>query len=811
MGRPISRAVRRQKIKELQPAARSGLQAEPSGLAGQRVSLALMILALVYAFLACVHTVFDFDMGWHLATGRWVVQHHAVPSTDVLSYTSPGAEWLYPPFAGVLLYGVFSAWGYAGLSWFCALVLVATVACLLRNPSRPESGLTAAFAVMAVPALAYRAHPRADLFSPLFFAVFLVLLWDFFRSGAGDPEGEGAVGQRRQHLRLWILPASMLLWVNLHPGFIAGLGLVFAYLLIEGLEMLLPMRREAALERLRLAWPALAATFCATLINPYGPRIFKASLLLSGLGAANRQINHIAVVELAPLPLSFGSLAQSLDWRSPDSSFWWLALVGVVAIAVAALRRQLGAALLMAAVLYGTAQHQRYKSLLVIVVAVVGASILTGAPQDGTLQNERQGSTKVAAKRTGLWSWWPAIAASVLFLVTCVRIVDLVSSRSYIVDDAETQFGVGESWWYPERAADFVEREHLPGHVFQVYNMGGFTAWRLGPAYGDFIDGRNVAPEVLTEEQDLLWTSPDSAVWQEEADRRGINFLFLSLARFSGIGSPDLTALCRSKEWRPVYMDEVSIVLLRNRTENRPWIDRYGVDCQTYKFVPPVRASRIDLSTFYANAGNVLLYLGRWSEAKQALDQAVALSPEDPSVHLALAQFFEQQKQPGDAEREYKTSVSLGGELDNLENAWIGLGLFYYSHGRYGEARQAILAAEGLSSIPVSEHSLLGAIDLGLRQPQDALMEFAEAEEIGNRYWQPEDMNRPLFAQIAEGRAAVYAQLGDLQRAIDFEQVATQKTPENAGRWKSLGDLYQRVGQSQLAEQAHERASALSQ
>ena len=96
----------------------------------------------------------------------------------------------------------------------------------------------------------------------------------------------------------------------------------------------------------------------------------------------------------------------------------------------------------MAAVLYGTAQHQRYKSLLVIVIAVVGASILTGAPQDGTLQNERQGSTKVAAKRTGLWSWWPAIAASVLFLVTCVRIVDLVSSRSYIVDDAESSSGL---------------------------------------------------------------------------------------------------------------------------------------------------------------------------------------------------------------------------------------------------------------------------------------------------------------------------------------------------------------------------------
>ena len=179
----MSRAVRRQKIKELQPAARSGPQVERSGLAGQRVSLALMILALVYAFLACVHTVFDFDMGWHLATGRWVVQHHAVPSTDVLSYTSPGAEWLYPPFAGVLLYGVFSAWGYAGLSLFCALVLVATVACLLRNPSRPESGLTAAFAVMAVPALPTGASARRS-FQSLVFCCFSGPVVGFFSAVA---------------------------------------------------------------------------------------------------------------------------------------------------------------------------------------------------------------------------------------------------------------------------------------------------------------------------------------------------------------------------------------------------------------------------------------------------------------------------------------------------------------------------------------------------------------------------------------------------------------------------------------------------
>src|SRR5271166_123146 len=143
----------------------------PFGPAHRQMSLALMALALMYAFLAGLHTVFDSDMGWHLATGRYVVEHHLIPRTDVLSCTSPGAEWLYPPLAGVLLYGIFSVWGYAGLSWFCALVLLATVACLLRAPSRPESGIAAALAIMAVHSLALRASPQADLLTSLFFAI----------------------------------------------------------------------------------------------------------------------------------------------------------------------------------------------------------------------------------------------------------------------------------------------------------------------------------------------------------------------------------------------------------------------------------------------------------------------------------------------------------------------------------------------------------------------------------------------------------------------------------------------------------------
>ena len=50
----------------------------------------LMALALLYALLAGLRTVADFDLGWQLATGRYVIQHQQIPYTDVLSYTGSG-------------------------------------------------------------------------------------------------------------------------------------------------------------------------------------------------------------------------------------------------------------------------------------------------------------------------------------------------------------------------------------------------------------------------------------------------------------------------------------------------------------------------------------------------------------------------------------------------------------------------------------------------------------------------------------------------------------------------------------------------
>lgn len=767
--------------------------------------LALAGLALVYAFLSGFHTLYDLDMGWHLATGRYVVQHHAVPRTDVLSYTSPGAEWMYPPFAGVLFYGIYSVLGYAGITWFCALALVTLVASVVKAPvSRSETIASAVLAIFAIPILAARMGPRPDLFSHLFFAIFLTELWRF-HSCSGfvpEPKQNGEISMRLiAPTRMWILPLVMLIWVNIHPGFIAGLGILLAYLLMEGLELVFLSRRSTSLLRLQQAWPALAATMVVTLLNPFGYKIYKASFALAGLQPTHAGLGP-EIGELQPMLLTPASFAAAINWRSPDSSYWWLAATALAVISCALWQRRLGAALLLVVALYASIQHLRYQGMFAIVVIVLGSTILTQE-----FQRRREGSERVLVKSSGPLRWLGVLAACVLLSLVGVRMADLISSRAHVVEASAVLFGAGESWWFPERAAAFIQRERLPGNVFHDYNLGGFVAWRLGPAYGDFIDGRNVAPAIWEERLRFTSSPTDSPIWETEADRRGINVLFFSLGRFSGGGTPNLMPLCQSRLWRPVYLDEISIVMLRNRPENRRWIDRFEINCGTHQFAPGANLSRRELSTFYYNSGLPLSSLNRIDEAMQALTRAESLSPDDPLVHRTLGSIYELQK-PEEAEQEYKTALSLN--KNSAEN-WSSLGRFYFFHGRFAEARPLIVTATQLTLFPIDEYILLGYIELMLHRPEAALLDYSKSEELIWRSQRRMNITPDFFAQIAGGRAQAYLASGQLELAIKWQEDVVRRKPEDAGAWKALAGIYEQAGRTELAAQAQQRARASSQ
>ena len=750
-----------------------------------------ILLVLCNAFCAGFHTVADYDMGWHLATGRYVVQHHQIPRIDVLSFTSAGKPWAYPPFAGVVFYLTYSEFGYAGLSWFCALACLAVVAYLVR---RGDLG-SAVLAMLAVQSIAARTAPRADLFSTVFFAFFLGELWHY---------------HRETRSRLWLLPVLMLLWVNLHPGFIAGLGAIGAYLLIELSDLPFADRRPDVLLRLRGAWPWVTACAVTTLINPWGPRVYIASFTLSGFAAPpeGRLNSNSFIGEFRGIPISRALLYQLIDVRHMENGFTWLLLLAIILVGLFLWKRQFGAAVIASVALYSGLAHARYMGLFAITIATLGGPLLSELWKGSCSSIEEFRRTTTRTTQPLSVPEATIIVVTIAFCaVALLHIEDFVTSRTYVVFAADWRFGAGESSWFPERAAAFIRREQLPGNIFEEYALGGYVAWALGPQYPDFIDGRGdrLSPNLVVEQRKLYRENPDSQLWQSEADRWNLNILLVATSGFRGFQKMDPFAFCQSATWRPVYMDDVSLVFLRNTPQNRPLIDRLQIDCLTQKLDSSTGTSRPQLYDFYLNSGVVFLELRRDREAEEALRQASALFPEDPNTHLLLASLFQRNQRFNESEQEYDASLAR----NENSGALYSLGLLYAAEGRYPAAVGTIERAANESTDPFDQYMTLGKLQLALNHPEKALAAFSSAKRNSPFRNGGESLAPELYAEIAEESSEAERLMGHWTEAITFQQEATQQTPMAVSRWKRLADLYEAAGQMRAATDARQHAAKL--
>jgi tetratricopeptide (TPR) repeat protein len=736
---------------------------------------ALFGIALTYAFIAGLRTVSDFDVGWLLAMGRHLVVHHQVPRTDVLSYTALGTPWIYPPFGGALLYLAYAWGGFSVLSWVGALACVAVVAICIGRPRLLTCGLS----ILAIPSIAFRTAPRADLFTTLLYAAFLAVLYKYRRDGK---------------IYGWLLPFLMLAWVNTHPGFAAGLVLLGLYVAGQLLEFSFPLRRQQTAARLKTATPWIALTVLATLINPWGIRVYQGYLAQSKI----MQLLNGLVGEWSGVRLTLSSFAGAFQLRDPESTYWWLLIFGCVAAVVALFRRQFAHALLLAGAAYFSVEHVRFQALFAVTVIVISGEVFS--------QHSFQ-SLKPTLRALSHATVVVALAALAL-----VHIADRVENRSYLISGDLSLFGTGLSEWYPQRAAQFIESNELPGELFSDYNSAGYLTLRLGPRYPDFADGRQMPffPSLLQEQATLTQSGPDSATWKQAADRYGINTIVLSLARTGGLGFVPLQQYCASRDWKPVYLDDVSIVLVRSLPENTRWLQGRTIDCASYRIVPSSSANvstargRAGLYNSYANMASIYYLLGRDRDAAEAIRNAQNLFSDDPNLLLLAGQLFQANGHLADAEAQYRSSL----QARSTDTGWFLLAQLLLAKKDYPQAAWALQHSADLAISPAWRYELLGNIYLAMNRPHEALEAFGHATYFGERL-AALPIYSSLKAQVAEGRGRAWLALQNPNRAASFLEEATRGEP-NSHRWNLLADCYSGLGLAAAAEQARAHAKLLS-
>jgi hypothetical protein len=475
--------------------------------------------------------VADPDVGWHLRTGEWILQHHAIPHADPFSRVSAGSPWqAYSWLFDLLLLKVYAWMNLRGLLVFTAAMMVLIAAAVYHLISRLQADFTqrAVLTVAVMFCLSRMSTPRPWLFTILFFAIEMDILMHARREG----------GSREL---LW-LPPLFALWANVHIQFVDGL-LVLGIAAIEPL-LLRWWKSQTKCPPARKLWLTLGACAAAVCLNPYGPGIYKIAWQMGSQAGVLDTVSEM----------------MALPFRAPAD--FVLLFLALAAAGVLFRFRQLPPFETLMLVLAAVLSFRSRRDLWVMAITA-GAILAAGLP--ARAEQEDRGKQPLWALALSGLTAAAAFAASLLLLH---------------VNNATLQAMLAEKM--PVQAVEVVKNRHYSGALFNTYDWGGFLIWNLREPVS--IDGRAAlyGDRAIERSRD---TWGGGAKWAADPDLQSAGVVI----------APDdaaLTQLLRTDaRFELAYEDKVAAVFVvrreaKNGESNVAELHRAGSDAGSVKQLP---------------------------------------------------------------------------------------------------------------------------------------------------------------------------------------------------------------------------------
>jgi hypothetical protein len=424
-----------------------------------RYSPAIILFAIVVADL---RQLSDADLWIHILSGRELLAHGSMPSTNIYSYSAPTFRWLHHEWLSeVILSTLFDRFGPLGLKLLKFICTAGTITFIVLAES--ETGAPAAVqatilvvaAVILVPSMQF----RPQLFDFIALSALVAMLCRHNWRGSAP---------------LWIAIPLVAIWSNLHGGFFIGLiamGVYGAATLLQDIYMGRGLRRGLVI--LAVTAAAAASTLCTFLIPPARETWY--TLIYSIRNPATSG----TIIDWKPLIASMttspsGSLAKK----------YFVLVLSFFSAAVASVilkpKGNDAPLIAVAAVLLATAfAAQRNIAIATIAIVPVFANHL------GLLLGRRQAAgVPGAAPRAGRF-----------VMEALIVILAIVVARSSGI----LKPGI-DAPGYPAGAVNFMNRHNLSGNVLADYAWGGYVIWHSGQRTNVFIDSRydlGYPPEVI--------------------------------------------------------------------------------------------------------------------------------------------------------------------------------------------------------------------------------------------------------------------------------------------------------------------------
>jgi len=470
--------------------------------------------AAIAAFAAALARPSNPDTLWHLAIGKWIVTHHAVPDVSRFYYSATtGFGYDYSWLSQAVLFSADRWLGGAGPAILNAVVAGFIFYLLYKLLERDNANMLVNFAVLCVALVTTTAYlsGRPVMFTVAFFTLEVLILSNWAASC-----GPGHSVRSHRNL-IWLIPPMVALWANLHPGFAVAPLLILLFL---------PLGREAR-DRWTLA-ACLAATVVAVIFNPYGWRLY---------------LMPLETARALPMLRGLTEWAGVSGWEAVV----WGGLVALVTCGLSLRRQPWPVTLLAAGSALAAGVSSRNMPLFgVVAVFVIGRTLLPVlAPTLGRVDLVRKFDTRF--EDAGGWFW---VIAVPLLLVGAVRLR---------VAPMDLEFDFSR---YPTAAVRFIEDHGYPDNLFVRETWSSYLLWTV-PDRKLFYDAKGGFSREATQAHSEL-VKP-KAGWRGVVDRYGIATMLLER------GSPLAVVLSEAADWRREYSDSLAEVYTRRpRDQEQP-------------------------------------------------------------------------------------------------------------------------------------------------------------------------------------------------------------------------------------------------
>lgn len=500
----------------------------------------ILFLTLFFSPLLAENTSLlgDSDTGWHIRNGEQILRTWTLPRSDYFSYTAHGKEWFaWEWLADVIMGSAHRLAGLNGVVFLGQLLFALTFTLLFSWTLRKGSNLFVSIVCCGLATLASSVHWLAR---PHLFTMLILLVW-YMLVERLQTEGSGRW--------MWNLPLIMWFWTNLHGGFVVGLVLLLIYAfgnLLAGFTLKDATTKKADYDRAKLFGRVTLICGAASLINPYGPKLYQ-------------HIFHSYVTSgfLVDIVTEF----MSPNFHMPPVKYFELLLLGTILIFGVSYRRltftELGLLVFWTHLALFSARHIPLYTLIVAPIlsrhlSLYLQSVMSDSAVPSWVARGAAAVSRYSGNFVNLENQFRRHLSPVLF-VLIVAAICLNDGRLFGKKVLNADFPKQN---FPVDAARFIEGRGLKGNAYTMDQWGGYLIYRLFPTYKTFLDGRSdmYGEELIKEYLKLLNAEYE---WKQLVEKYRIEWVLLP------VKNPLASVLKESSQWRVIYDDQVSIIFVK--------------------------------------------------------------------------------------------------------------------------------------------------------------------------------------------------------------------------------------------------------